>query len=171
MFSCEIIEFVPTEPFLPSTRASQCPRMVFGLQVEHVGGNGRHLGGELLTSSAPGTNANPFPPFPDHDVWWPENSFTLTRSARRRQKKKKQKEKSLWKSGSASGPTFPQALLLRLLNESFFLSLLPTYKAPEAQRKNRIALVIWVSWWLELSRFRFQASVQCRPTRRLVRRC
>jgi hypothetical protein len=100
--------------------------MVFGLQVEHVGGNGRHLGDELLTSSAPSTNANPFPPFPDCDVLQPENSFTFSHFARMLKKKKKQKEKSLWKSGKRplnfsplqnsirAFPTFPQALL-RLL--------------------------------------------------------
>jgi hypothetical protein len=98
--------------------------MVFGLQVEHVGGNGRHLGGELLTSSAPDTNANPFPPFPGCDARQPENSFTLTHHVCRSQKKKKQKEKGLWKSGSPNGSTFPQALLLRRLEQTL-LSLTP----------------------------------------------
>jgi hypothetical protein len=109
--------------------------MVFGLQVEHVGGNGRHLRDELLIASAPDTNANPFPPFPDRNALPPENLFTLTQLARMLKRKRSKKKKVLWKSGKRSPqvltappsmrafPTFPQALL-RLLEQTL-LSLTP----------------------------------------------
>jgi hypothetical protein len=78
--------------------------MVFGLQVEHVGGNGRHLGGELLTSSAPGTNVNPFPPFPDGDVLPPENLYTLTQLARMLKRKRSKKKKACGKVDPQAAP-------------------------------------------------------------------
>jgi hypothetical protein len=75
--------------------------MVYGLQVEHVGGSGRHLGDELLTSSAPDTNANPFPPFPDCDVLQPENLFTLSQLARMLKRKRSKKKKACGKVENA----------------------------------------------------------------------
>jgi len=75
--------------------------MVFGLQVEHVGGNGRHLRDELLIASAPDTNANPFPPFPDGNALPPENLFTLSQLARMLKRKRSKKKKACGKVENA----------------------------------------------------------------------
>jgi len=75
--------------------------MVFGLQVEHVGGNGRHLRDELLIAGAPDTNANPFPPFPDRNALPPENLFTLSQLARMLKRKRSKKKKACGKVENA----------------------------------------------------------------------